>query len=106
MKRARARRWIAHSARPYPILMQVNNGAALKDAQTGSSAESTLRCHAISIYGTQTDASNPEAGGYICCDGDNPIVNEHPVIYSLATLAMAQPISMIAFDYVATTCRC
>jgi hypothetical protein len=94
------RRNVAHSTRPYPILMQVRNGAALKDMQSGSTDEKELRYHAIAIYGTQTDDSDGQAGGYLCCDGDNPAINDHPVIYNLATLAAAQPVSMIAFDYV------
>lgn len=94
------RRNVAHSAIPYPVLMQVKNGRALKDAQSGSADESTLQYHAICIYGTQTDDSDPTAGGYLVCDGDNPAINDHPVVYSLATLAAAQPISCIAFDYV------
>lgn len=94
------RRNVAHSTTPYPMLMQVKNGRALKDAQSGNADEATLQVHAIAIYGTQTDDSDPKAGGYLCCDGDNPAINEHPVIYSLETLAAAQPISCIAFDYV------
>lgn len=94
------RRNVAHNSRPRPVLVQFSNGRALRDAQSGGTDEATLQNHAICIYGTQTDPNNPEAGGYICCDGDNPGIAEHPVIYSLQTLAAARPTSMIAFDYI------
>jgi hypothetical protein len=94
------RRHVAHADRPAPVLVQVAYGQALKDAESGAEDENGLRCHAIAIYGVQTDPNDPKAGGYICCDGDSPAIGQHPVIYSLATLAAAQPISMIAFDFV------
>lgn len=92
-------RYVAWAARPYPVLMQVAAGHALIDNETGQADEATLETHAIAIYGTQTDAKTPSAGGYICADGDNPGANAHPAIYSLATLVAARPISLIAFDY-------
>ncbi len=88
------------SPRPFPLLVQVANGQALYDAETGKHDEAGLACHAFCIYGTQTDPNSPAAGGYIVCDGDNPVIDSKPVLYSLATLAQARPISMIAFDYV------
>jgi hypothetical protein len=95
------RRHVAHSDRPYPVLVQVANGQALKDADSGSQDQAGLFCHAIAIYGTRTDPTEAMAGGYICCDGDNPAIKDSTVIYSLATLAAARPISMIAFNYAA-----
>jgi hypothetical protein len=94
------RTYVAHSTRPYPVLMQVAYGQALKDVTSGQSDEPGLHYHALAIYGTQVDPADADAGGYICCDGDNPAIGDHPVIYNLATLAAARPISMIAFDYV------
>jgi hypothetical protein len=94
------RRHVAHADKPSPVLVQVANGQHLKDSTSGQQDEAGLHCHAIAIYGVQTDPTDALAGGYICCDGDNPAISGHPVIYSLATLAAAQPISMIAFDYV------
>lgn len=94
------REHVAHGDRPYPVLAQVAYGQALKDAETGTEDEAGLRYHAICIYGTQVDANDSKQGGYICCDGDNPSIGNHPVIYNLATLAAAQPISLIAFNYV------
>lgn len=94
------RRYVAHASRPYPVLMQVANGQALKDVQTGAADESDLRYHALCVYGTKTSPDDNQSGGYVCCDGDSPVINDHPVIYNLATLATARPVSMIAFDFV------
>lgn len=94
------RRYVAHAAKPYPVLMQFSNGQALRDADAGTADEPGLRYHAAALYGTQTDPENIRAGGYIGCDGDNATVKDRPIIYSLATLAAARPISIIAFDYV------
>jgi hypothetical protein len=85
---------------PYPVLVQVAQGRYLHDNETGQDDEANLYDHAICIYGTQTDPKSPAAGGYIALDGDNPGANDHPQIYSLDTLNNAQPISMIAFNYV------
>lgn len=94
-------RYVAYAVpRPYPVLMQVSNGRALRDAETGQGDEADLDDHAIAIWGTQTDPKTPTLGGYLCSDGDNPGANEHPAVYSLATLGAARPISMIAFDFV------
>lgn len=89
---------------PRPILVQLANGRALYDATSGKQDEADLAYHAIALYGTETEPQSPASGGYVGCDGDNPISNEHPVIYSRPTLIAAQPISMIAFDYVHTMC--
>lgn len=94
------RRYVAHAPTPYPVLVQVANGASLVDVESGIHDEAGLQCHALCIYGTETDEAQPLAGGYICCDGDHSLINERSVIYSSATLAKAQIISAIAFDYV------
>ena len=95
----------AAADRPYPVLMQVAYGQALKDVQTGKTDEAELRYHAIALYGTTTDPEHADAGGYLCCDGDNPAINDHPVLYNLATLDIARPVSMVAFDYVGALVR-
>lgn len=86
--------------RPYPVLVQYANGRALADAETGKQDEADLLVHANALYGTKTDANSPASGGYLGCDGDNPIIDTQPVVYSRTTLINAQIISAIAFDYV------
>jgi len=93
------RRNVAHATRPRPVLMQVSNGRAAKDANTGAVDEPDLQSHAIAVLGTMIDPSDPTKGGYIVCDGDNPSIANGPVIYSLQTLAAMHPTSMIAFNY-------
>ncbi len=83
----------------YPLLWQFANGQALNDALGGGADEVGLRVHAALSYGTQTDPSNPATGGYLFLDGDSRVANQRPAVYNLATLARAQPISIIAFGY-------
>lgn len=94
------RRNVAHANKPRPVLVQVSNGRALKDASTGAVDEADLQSHAFCVYAVQTDPGDPTKGGYMVCDGDNPAIENGPVIYSLQTIAAAHPTSMIAFDYV------
>jgi hypothetical protein len=92
-------RWnVAHASKPLPVLIQCAAGHALYDAETGQEDEADLLVHAYLVYGTQTDAKAPAAGGYICADGDNPGANAHPQIYSLATILQSRPISMLVFS--------
>ncbi len=74
-----------------PILLQVSNGLALKDFETGVGDESGLHYHAIAIVGKQDD-------GYICADGDNPQVTERFQIYNLTVLAAAQPCGLLLVE--------
>lgn len=71
-----------------PILLQVANGLALVDAETGSRDESGLHYHAIAIVGKQIH-------GYICADGDNPQVSSRFQIYTWADLAAAVPCGLL-----------
>ncbi len=76
-----------------PILLEVANGQALQDVETGASDEAGVRYHYITVIGKQLD-------GYICTDGDNANV---PVggaatryqIYSIGKLAAALPCGAI-----------
>lgn len=74
-----------------PILLQVANGRALVDAETGSRDESGLHYHAIAICGKQGD-------GYVVADGDNPQVAARFQIYDYATLASAVPCGLLVLD--------
>lgn len=94
------RRNVAHSPTPFPCLIQVSNGQALMDNETGGRDETGLQCHAFALYGTQTDDQDATKGGYVGCDGDQADANGQTVCYNLATLKSANVISMIAFDYV------
>lgn len=85
---------------PRPILVQVANGRALRDANTGAADEAGLNEHAIALVGTVTDPERPAAGGYIGSDSDNANANAGYVVYNLETLRAARPNSMIAFDFV------
>jgi hypothetical protein len=76
-----------------PILLQIANGQALTDAETGAKDESGLHYHAIAIVGYQDN-------GYVCADGDNPQVAERFQIYSYATLAAAQPCGLLIINLV------
>jgi len=71
-----------------PILLQVANGQALVDVETGSRDESGLHYHAIAVCGKQSD-------GYICADGDNAQVNSRFQIYTYATLDAAIPCGLM-----------
>lgn len=93
-------KYISDAPVPCPVLIQLANGRALSDAVNGKSDEADLDVHAIALYGTETEPQSPAAGGYVGADGDNPNANTRPVLYSRPTLIAAQPISMIAFDYV------
>lgn len=94
------RRHVAHTSRPRPVLVQFSNGRALRDAASGATDQADLQSHAALAYYVETDDTDPSKGGYVFCDGDNPAIDAHPVIYSLQTLAAARPTSMIAFDFV------
>lgn len=72
----------------HPILLQVANGLALVDAETGARDESGLHYHAIAIGGKQ-------AHGYICADGDNPQVTTRNQIYTWDTLINAVPCGLL-----------
>ncbi len=74
-----------------PILLQVANGQALVDTETGSRDESSLHYHAIAVVGRQDN-------GYICADGDNPQVSERFQIYPYETLANAVPCGLLILD--------
>jgi hypothetical protein len=76
-----------------PILLQIANGAALVDAETGAKDEAGLHYHAIAIVGYQDN-------GYICTDGDNPEVASRFQVYSYATLAAAQPCGLLIINLV------
>jgi hypothetical protein len=71
-----------------PILLQVANGAALVDAETGARDESGLHYHALAIVGKQQH-------GYICADGDNPQVQQRFQIYTWADLTAAVPCGLL-----------
>lgn len=76
-----------------PILLQVANGQALVDVETGAKDEAGLHYHAIAIVGYQDD-------GYICADGDNPQANDRFQIYSYTVLAAAQPCGLLIINLV------
>jgi len=95
------RKYVAEAQpHPYPVLVQCANGRALADSETGKQDEADLENHAFALYGTKTEPKSPAAGGYVGCDGDNPISDTKSVVFSRITLINAQIISMIAFDYV------
>jgi hypothetical protein len=72
-----------------PIVLQLANGKALRDAETGAAPEdATLQYHAICIVGVQNN-------GYICVDGDNPQVTDRYQIYSQANLDAAVPCGLL-----------
>lgn len=71
-----------------PIVMQIANGQALVDAETGAKDEVGLHYHAIALGGKQVH-------GYICADGDNPQVATRNQIYTIDTLVAAKPCGLI-----------
>jgi hypothetical protein len=71
-----------------PVWLQVSNGKALVDAETGSRDEADLHYHAIAVLDKQKN-------GYICADGDNPQVMSRFQIYNLNTLTAAKPCGLI-----------
>ena len=79
----------ARGAGHVPYVLQVANGSALVDAETGARDEAGLQYHAIAIVG-----KSPK--GYTCADGDNSQANERFQIYTLATLGAAQPCGLFA----------
>jgi len=86
--------WHAHllaDAGHRPILLQIANGAALVDTETGIRDEAGLHYHAIAIVG-----KTPQ--GYVCADGDHPQVTTRFQIYSYATLAAANPCGLLILD--------
>lgn len=75
-----------------PIVMEIANGQALRDVETGSGENAVnLHYHFICIVGRQAD-------GYIVADGDNFQVLSRFQIYSYAVLAAARPCAMIVVD--------
>jgi len=76
-----------------PILLQIANGQALADVETGAKDESGLHYHAIAVVGYQDN-------GYICADGDNPDVSKRFQVYSYALLAAAQPCGLLILNMV------
>lgn len=65
-----------------PIILQLANGQALRDAETGAADEVGLKYHFIVILGGQAD-------GYIANDGDNPQVSSRFQVYSYGDLDAA-----------------
>ena len=91
-------KYIAQADIPLPVLMQVSNGRALKDAESGSADEPSLQYHAFTLFGTKTDPSDVSKGGYVGTDGDNRASAQGCIIYNRATLMAAKPVSAIAFQ--------
>jgi hypothetical protein len=79
-----------------PILLQVANGQALKDAETGKGDESGVHYHAIAVVGYQDN-------GYVCADGDNPDVNSRFQVYPYAMLEASQPCGLLIVDMATKT---
>ncbi|MBA3825929.1 MAG: hypothetical protein H0X24_18765 [Ktedonobacterales bacterium] len=71
-----------------PIVLQVAQGEALADAETGGRDDVGLRYHAIAVLGLSE-------AGYICADSDNSEVTRRFQIYPEATLAAAQPCGLL-----------
>lgn len=65
-----------------PIILQLANGQALTDVETGAADEVGLKYHFIVILGGQPD-------GYVANDGDNPQVSARFQVYSYGVLANA-----------------
>lgn len=84
--------FIVNTAGIHPILLQVANGQALVDAETGSRDEAGLHYHAIAIGGKQST-------GYICADGDNPEAGKRKQIYTWTTLVAAQPCGLVEYSW-------
>ena len=74
-----------------PILLQLANGQALVDVETGARDESGLHYHAIAVLDKKDD-------GYVCADGDNPDVVTRFQIYNLQALASASPCGLLMFQ--------
>ena len=75
-----------------PIVLQVANGAALTDAETGRSDETGLRYHALAIVGLV------DAALFLAIDGDHPEVTRRMQRYKLATLVAARPCGLLVLD--------
>ena len=71
-----------------PILLQVANGQALVDVETGARDEAGLHYHAIAVVGKQDN-------GYIVADSDNPQVTDRFQVYPLDTLKASQPCGLL-----------
>ncbi len=67
-----------------PMVLQLSNGQALKDAVTGASDEAGLQQHFVAILGKQAE-------GYVCNDGDQLANAVTFRVYSYADLAAATP---------------
>lgn len=75
-----------------PVIVEIANGQALHDVETGSGENAVnLHYHFICIVGKQAD-------GYIVADGDNFQVLSRFQIYSYAVLAAARPCAMIVVN--------
>ena len=85
---------LQHNAGVRPIVLQVANGQALRDAVTGAADEQGLHYHAIAVL-------DKEPRGYICADGDNPQANDHNQIYTWDTLAAAIPCGILILNMAA-----
>lgn len=85
-----------------PIVMQVNNGQALTDAETGTHDQPGLQCHAYCVVGKVWDDANPAYGGYLVADGDAPTASQKFALYTRQTIAAALPISLAVFHLVNT----
>jgi len=72
----------------HPIVLNVANGQALVDVETGIADEPRLHYHGLAVVGRQED-------GYICADGDNHEVMDRFQIYPASTIEAAQPCGMI-----------
>lgn len=65
-----------------PVILQLANGQALRDVETGAADEAGLHYHFIVVLGGQAD-------GYVTNDGDNPQVSSRFQVYSYGVLENA-----------------
>ena len=86
--------WVDY-ARQYagikPIVLNIHNGQALHDIETGAHDEPGLQNHVITIVGKQDN-------GYIVADGDNPQVGSRFQVYDKSTIDAAQPQGILVLD--------
>lgn len=73
------------------IVIQLANGQALTDIETGVHDEVGLHYHFICVLDKQAD-------GYRCSDGDSPEVGTRYEIYSYDTLAKAVPCGLLVLE--------
>lgn len=74
-----------------PIVLNIANGQALVDVETGSADEHGVQYHGIAVVGKQED-------GFVCVDGDNPQANQRYQIYPKWTITAAQPCGMVVLS--------